>query len=247
MKFVILAAGRGTRLAPYTDNYPKCMVRYEGRPIIDYILEAAYPLKLEIGVIGGYKIDELKIHLKTAPVSFFLNLEFATTNMVKTFFCAESFFSNDDVVISYSDIVYRPAVLEKICQDVGSDISVVVDRKWKELWSQRMPDPLMDAETLKIDQVGMIKELGKKPQSYKDIEGQYIGLIKISKSALPRVIDFYKNLPKDVIYDGKDFNNMFMTSFLQKLIDANFTVKPVYIDGGWLEIDAPEDLKSKMV
>ena len=39
MKAVILAAGQGLRLRPLTDNYPKCMVEYKGKQIMDYILE----------------------------------------------------------------------------------------------------------------------------------------------------------------------------------------------------------------
>jgi choline kinase len=43
---------------------------------------------------------------------------------------------------------------------------------------------------------GNIIELGKKPGSYYDIEGQYIGLIKISKSTMTRVTAFYESLDK---------------------------------------------------
>ena len=43
-----------------------------------------------------------------------------------------------------------------------------------------MENPLDDAETLKIKN-GNIIEIGKKAYSYDEIEGQYIGLFKISK------------------------------------------------------------------
>ena len=35
----ILAAGKGTRLRPYTDNMPKPMVPVNGRPLLSYTLE----------------------------------------------------------------------------------------------------------------------------------------------------------------------------------------------------------------
>lgn len=34
---------------------------------------------------------------------------------------------------------------------------------------------------MKIDKDGLIEELGKKPKSYDDIQGQYIGLMKVKK------------------------------------------------------------------
>ena len=36
---VILAGGRGTRLAPFTDFSPKPMVRFHGRPFLEYLIE----------------------------------------------------------------------------------------------------------------------------------------------------------------------------------------------------------------
>ena len=39
MRVIILAAGRGTRLKPLTDNKPKCMVKLLGKPLIQHQLE----------------------------------------------------------------------------------------------------------------------------------------------------------------------------------------------------------------
>mgnify|MGYP001974387551 FL=1 len=44
-------------------------------------------------------------------------------------------------------------------------------------------------------------------------------------------------------YDGKDFNNMYMTSFLQELIKGGWKIKAVPVKSGWLEIDSVEDLR----
>ena len=39
MKAVILAGGKGTRLAEYTNKIPKPMVKINGRPIITFIID----------------------------------------------------------------------------------------------------------------------------------------------------------------------------------------------------------------
>ncbi len=240
MKMIIVAAGQGTRLRPLTNDKPKCMVEYNGKAIIDYILDTAISCDVnDIAVVNGYKKDVLENYLKERDLTFYTNKDFDKTNMVSTLFNAKEFM-NDDIIISYADIIYTKEVLEKLINS-KDEFSVVVDRKWKELWSLRMENPLEDAETLKILD-GQIKELGKKASTYDDIEGQYIGLIKISKSSISKVIDFYESLNENELYDSQDYNNMYMTSFIQMIIDNLINVKPVIIDGGWLEVDSVEDL-----
>lgn len=243
MKATILAAGQGTRLRPLTDNIPKCMVEYQNKPIIDYILDAMQECGVnDIAIVGGYKIDILKDYLKSKNITFFENKNYANSNMVTTLFCAKEWL-DDDLIISYADIVYDSFIL-KCLIECNSEVSTTIDTKWRELWHQRMENPLLDAETLKLDQNDNIAELGKKPLSYDDIEGQYMGLIKIKKDALGRVINFYNSLDRNLKFDGKDFDNMYMTSFLQNIIDGLLPIKAVKVTGGWAEIDSVEDLKA---
>ena len=78
MQIVILAAGRGTRLAPITDKIPKCLVEIKGKPILQHQLDVYNDLNLmNVTVIGGYKAEKiLKVHKKVI-----INKDFASTNM----------------------------------------------------------------------------------------------------------------------------------------------------------------------
>ena len=106
MKMIIVSAGQGTRLRPLTNNKPKCMVEYNGKPIIDYILDAAeYCHIKDISIVNGYKKDMLESHLKDRGCTFFTNKEFYKTNMVYTLFNAKEFMSGD-IIISYAEIDY---------------------------------------------------------------------------------------------------------------------------------------------
>lgn len=241
MKMIIVAAGQGTRLRPMTNDKPKCMVEYNNKPIIDYILDVAIGCGIEnIAIVNGYKKEVLESYVSNKTVTFFTNNEFNKTNMVSTLFNAKEFM-DDDIIISYADIIYEEKILEKLIVS-KNEFSVVIDKKWRELWSLRMENPLEDAETLKVLD-NKIVELGKKPNNYDDIEGQYIGLLKISKSSLPKVIKFYESLDKTKLYDGQDYDNMYMTTFIQMIIDNLMEVKPIFINGGWIEIDSVEDME----
>jgi len=242
LKVIIVAAGQGTRLRPLTNSKPKCMVEYNNKPIINYILETVKKCNInDIAVVNGYKKEVLEEYLKNENVLFFTNENFDKTNMVSTLFSAKAYM-DDDIIISYADIIYKKEVLEQLIKST-EDFSVIVDRDWKKLWSLRMENPLDDVETLKVVNNKII-ELGKKPNSYSDIEGQYIGLIKISKSAIPKVIDFYLSLDKNKLYDGQSYENMYMTSLIQMIIDDLMDVQPIFINGGWIEVDSVEDLEA---
>ncbi len=248
MRAIILAAGFGSRLMPLTKEVPKCMVSYKNKKLIDYELEALYESGIkDICIVGGYLFDILikYVNSKYTNIKFYENINYDKTNMLYTLFCAREFMDQclkdkEDIIISYADIVYfKDSVLKLI--ECKYDLGIIIDKRWKELWEKRFSDPLSDAETLQLNNNKII-ELGKKAKDYLEIEGQYIGLFKISYSFLSKVLEFYDGLDRNILYDSKDFNNMYMTSFLQSLINAFNNAYAVEIFGNWCEIDFKSDL-----
>lgn len=243
MKVIILAAGQGTRLRPYTDDRPKCMVELKGKPLLHHqleVLEQCKVQKKDIALAAGYLQETL-----VAPgIKQYRNEKYATTNMVSTLFAAEEFMQlGEDLIISYGDIVYQPEVFEKLLVTKG-DLVVAADLDWYDLWKIRMENPLDDAETFKMTQEGKVLELGKKPEKREDAQAQYIGLIKVSANKVADFIQHYHAMDKQATYDGKDFNNMYMTSLIQNIIDSGWNVQAALINNGWLEVDSVEDLEA---
>ena len=239
MKVVILAAGQGKRLRPLTNKLPKCMVEVEGKTILEHQIQCLKRNGLfDINICVGYASHKIDYD----SVLYHYNPNYAKTNMVYTLFCAREILNGDqDILISYGDIIYNDKVIKTIIND-NSKIGIVVDKDWFKYWSDRMENPLDDAETLKINDHGYISEIGKKPLSYNDIQGQYIGLIKIKADLISSIISLYESLDKNETYDGNDFNNMYMTTFLQLISESIAPLNPVFINNGWIEIDIPSDL-----
>lgn len=239
MKAIILAAGQGTRLRPHTDDKPKCMVELAGKPLLHRQLEALRSVGVQrILLVGGYRADRLEAE----GVERAINPRYAETNMVGTLFCAEDWMTpGEDFLIAYGDIVYEPRVVQSLL-DTDAPIAVSVDRQWQALWESRMDNPLSDAETLKIRDGNQIIELGKKPRSLDEIQGQYMGLIKVRGDHVAAFRKAWHALDQKALYDGKDFDNMYMTSFIQHLIDSGHDVRAAFTDNGWIEVDTVEDL-----
>lgn len=236
---LILAAGQGTRLRPLTDDKPKCLVPLNGKPLLERQVDTLKKCGVnDIHIAAGYRADQIEKLGFTVSI----NAYFATTNMVESLFSALAFMQQPgDLIIAYGDIVYEPKNLQKLLTN-DDEISLMIDLKWRDLWSLRLDNPLDDAETLVMNDAGYVIELGKKTDSYERIQGQYTGLIKVRADKIAELIAFYQALDRTKIYDGKDFNNMYMTSFLQLLIDTGWRAKSVAVNNGWLEIDSVEDL-----
>ena len=239
---IILAAGQGTRLKPYTNNIPKAMVKLSGVSLIERQLNTLKSIDLKnFNVVTGYKEECIQI----PNVNKIYNPRYATTNMVASLYCAKNLFDgSSDIIISYGDIVFEKKVINALVNS-ESNISVIVDKGWKRLWQLRMDDILGDAETLKLDKEQNIVEIGKKPKDLTEIQGQYIGLIKISKNFAQKFFFLYELLAScDQLFDGKDHANMYMTSYIQLLINTGIPIKAVFIENGWLEVDTKNDLET---
>lgn len=238
MKAIILAAGTGSRLNSLTKNNPKCLVSLFGKTILEWQLEAFQKCGIsDITVVRGYKGE--MINFKN--LNYFDNPNFASTNMVETLFCAKEKF-HDSVIVSYGDIIFQSTVLKKLINSVY-DTSIVIDNHWKTYWKKRFENPLDDAESLSIDESNNISSIGQKITNIDEICGQYIGLMKFQGDAIDDLLSIYEKLYKKYFTQNQisKFQNWYMTDFLQYFIQSGFKIKPIEIDGGWLELDTVED------
>jgi L-glutamine-phosphate cytidylyltransferase len=239
-KVILLVAGEGKRLRPYTLDRPKCMVEIDGISLIDRQLSVIRAEGLEeIIMIGGYKAEMLR----REGIKFKVNSRYYETNMVWTLFCAEEELEGD-VIISYGDIVYSREILQALLKS-EADIAVTIDKEWEGYWRARNENPLDDAETLKLRSDGTIKEIGQKPKTINEIEGQYMGLMKFTSKGISQLKEiFHSSFNNNIL--SKSLENAYMTDLLQAVIDSGKPVDAVPISQSWVEVDTVDDLKSAL-
>lgn len=252
MKVIILAAGQGTRLRPMTDNCPKCMVKVNGASIIERQLETMYSCGIkqeDITVVAGYKNEVLKEALKDTSIQVIVNEEYENTNMVCSLMCARNLMeAEEDILISYGDIIYGEEVLKKVLAS-QEDMSVIVDDGWYEYWSARCDNPLDDAETLMFDAEDYLTEIGQKTTELSRVQSQYIGLMRFKGNGLKAVLDVSKQAKERTVAGislwrtDRSYKKMYMTDLLQGLIDEGYKLRALHINRGWFEIDDGDDLK----
>lgn len=230
----MLLAGEGSRLRPYTDDRPKCLVEVNGKSILDRQLKVFQEKNLrDISFVTGYRAEMLK----DKGAKTYHNSEYKNSNMVYSLYQALEELESKEVIISYGDILFTSDILQKL-MDAESDINVVADKMWLSYWEQRMEDVKDDAESFKTNLDGTIQELGQPIENISEVEAQYIGLMKFKNEG----VKVLKKALKAIDFSKTENKNMYLTDFLQGLIDQGKKVQPVYIERGWYEVDSVEDL-----
>lgn len=237
---IILAAGTGSRLRPHTNDRTKVMVELFGRPILDRQMDVFDEHGIDdVVVVTGYAAESVP----EGPYRTVHNERYAESNMVESLFTArDALRSGGDVVVAYGDIVFESDVLGAVLEK-DAPATVAVDRKWHRYWSLRMDDPLEDAETLRLKGSDRIVELGKTPSSLEEIEGQYMGLMRFRSDLARRLPGIYDRMDRGAIYDSEPFSNLYMTAFLQYIIDRGHEIRAAFVENGWLEVDTCDDLE----
>lgn len=230
MKGVILAAGRGSRLALLTENQPKCFTKLWGKPLIEWQLNALRAAGIQdIAVVTGYQSHSFRYDL-----TYFFNDQWSQSNMVTSLARASSWLEHETCIVSYSDIVYSTDVVRSL-QAATGDIVISYDPNWLELWQLRFENPLDDAESFRVNN-GKLLEIGAQADSPEQVEGQYMGLLKITAEGWRQISGCLASLP---VREQKQLD---MTGLLQKMLTQGAIIKTVPIEDRWFEVDSVTDL-----
>lgn len=233
MKAIILAAGRGSRMKNLTEERPKCLVELRGKTLLDWQLEALRAAGItQIAIVTGYKRELLA----DRGLTEFHNSHWAETNMVSSLACAQEWLQAEPCIVSYSDIFYSPVAVQSLMTSNAS-LAVTYDPNWLELWTQRFGDPLLDAETFRLTPEHSLAEIGNKPKTVEEVQGQYMGLLRFTPEGWAEVLriqDAQSIRERDVLQ---------MTSVLQEVIKAGRVIIVAIPNSHyWGEVDFPFDL-----
>ncbi|MDP3764963.1 MAG: NTP transferase domain-containing protein [Nanoarchaeota archaeon] len=224
MKAVILAAGIGKRLAPYTQEIPKCLLNVNGKEIIEFQLNALKLHKIsDIYVVTGHLSDKVEGSVGNRAKCIYN--PFYQEGILLSFKTAmEHLYSHEFIYIA-GDVVFHPGVLGRIMETTGDVVLGVENKECDEEDSKaliknneiiktgkRLENP--DADSHISELVHIIKFSGKGSRSFFDIIEEILGkqdrnaymmdaLNRMREKGLKLIPAYVKNLPRTEI----DFKN----------------------------------------
>lgn len=224
MRFLILAAGQGTRMHPFTKTTPKCLMHLgHGETVAERMCRILRKLdpKAEIVFVLGFMHKEIRAVLPS-HVRIIQNPFYAVSNSIASLWFARELMDTDLVLIN-GDIVLSEAALAEIA-GLKEPANIILDSSKRE----------------NLD-CGVIVE-GRRvtlmAKSFKTGYGEYTGVIKVNAEVAKRM----RRQTEDMI-EANDLNNWSEYSLVQLIVSDDMYVTYHDIAGHeWAELDSLNDL-----
>lgn len=224
---VILAAGMGTRLKGHTQERPKGFLEIDGKSLIDRSIRNLLDQGISNIIIGtGYFHEHFDSLKSTYPgISTFRNKDFAVTGSMYTLYVIRHLVRGPFLLLE-SDLLYDPAALEFLLQDTRDDIILAsgATNSGDEVFIQH-------------SSVGFLQNMSKDRSVLKHINGELVGISRLSLKALDNMASF----ASPYFNAGKRTMN-YEDAMVGASINHNFFVK-VVDDLAWCEIDDEHHLE----
>jgi dTDP-glucose pyrophosphorylase len=230
-KGVILAAGKGSRIYPFSDNFPKPLLPIANKPIIQYQIElmAKMGIKEIIIVIGhlGYEIvrkigqgDEYGVKIKYVEQKSTLGIAHAVGSL-------ESHI-NTPFIMFLGDIYFITNSLEKLFQKMEEEKlqCVLATKVEKDI------DKIKRNFSVQIDDNDFVQRVIEKPRhSSNNLKGCGIYLFDL------QIFDAIRRTPRTAMRDEYE-----ITDSIQILIDYGGRVKNLNVIEEDMNLTYPHDL-----
>ncbi len=228
MKAVVLAAGEGNRLRPFSSTRPKHMLPVGGRPLLEHSLKALKTAGIvEVALIVGYKGEKIRdcfgsgesLGLRLSYIEQAHPLGTACAAML-----AKQYVSESDFLLLYGDLLLSSDAIK----------TMLGEYERKAMLSMAVV-PVSEPNQYGVVQLknGMVKSIVEKPK-----EVVQSNLINAGIYVLTR--DIFRYLEKTAKSRREEYE---LTDTLQALLENGEDIQAVLIERtDWLDIGRPWNL-----
>jgi dTDP-glucose pyrophosphorylase len=244
MKAVILAAGKGTRMRELTNEVPKPMLRVDGRPILEHILEGLRATGIkEFCIITGWKAEVIEAHFGDGSrwgVSVSYARQVVQDGTGKAPEYAKDFVGNSDFILTYGDILVRPETYQSMADRWRSG-------KFGGLLTVTVGEDVTKGGLNFFDDAFCLTRLVEKPSPAQLEELRATGWIKPGQPVWynagiyifsPVLFDYTAKLQKSPRGEYE------LTDAISAMVATGQTIAGVQIQGRWVDVRDPEVLAS---
>lgn len=250
VRAIIIAAGSGKSLLPLTEDRPKCLLDIKGRTLLERQLESLRECGIhDVVVVRGYQ----KAKVALSGIRYYDNDRYEETGELASLFAAEQELDGR-VLFLYSDILFDPAVLQKLLRS-RADLAIVVDRAWMDQRDRLLPlakpldlvvtsnPPPPGLRSLPAEDGDTLVRVGQRVPP-DEATGEFIGMALFSERGSRLLRETHEHLRRaggGALHESETLDRAAFTDILQELVKGGQEVSCVNVYKGWLEIDTFED------
>ena len=214
MKYIVLAAGSGVGSITAINNLPKCLIKINGKTVIQNVEEVCFENNItDINIVGGFEI--LKIMQEYPEHKYFYNEKWEKTNSLYSLHKVINIV-NDDIIVSYSDVIHDADTISNLIQH-AENINIIYDSLWRNRYENRDID-----------------NIEKVFNSNMDLVGEFAGLCFIPKKSLPDI----RVKTSELLHKNLKFSILDLIAEMLKSNDILLTD----VKGNWAELDSIQDV-----
>ncbi len=244
MKAVVLAAGKGTRMRELTQEIPKPMLKVQGRPILEHILNGIKDAGIrEVFIVTGFRADVVEGYFGDGSrwgLTIQYGRQVVQDGTGKAPELAKAFVGSDDFLLTYGDILVRPEtykdMMKRYAEAAFSGLITVTG-------SQDVTQGGLNF----FDESFCLRRLVEKPSLAEVEQLKKDGWLKPGSTAWynagiyifkPVVYEFTERLQKSPRGEYE------LTDAINALVDAGHRIAGMQIAGRWVDVRDPEVLAS---
>jgi choline kinase len=231
-KALILSAGQGKRLLPYTEDCPKCLLPFNGRTVLEWQIASLSANGVrEITVITGFHAEAIDAVLAARPedgvrVQTRFNPFFEVADNLGSCYIGREAMLDGPFVLVNGDTLFHPDLMKRAMLQLSGDITVTIDRK-----------PRYDDDDMKVSCAdGRLITIGK--HLTPDVaNAESIGMLYFSAKGG----EIFARAVKTALHDPAGLKRWYL-SVIDSLA-AEHEVRVAEIAGqAWCELDFPMDM-----
>jgi len=234
LRAIIVAAGTGNRLRPFTENLPKCLIKVGKETILEHQFRRLTNSGInKITMVLGFKAEMIEKFLEKkkylgASTEFIYNPFYEITNNLASLWFANHLLKNagGDIIHLHSDVLFDHHILGDMLKTDG-DLILAAEEK-------RTVEEDMKIRVVDNHIVEMAKEI-----PIDEAYGEWIGMCRFSPEGSSKLADELGKVVRSgdlMAYDAKAFTNLARRGEKLKVSPTG--------DYKWIEIDSPDDLET---
>ena len=236
MRVIILAAGKGERLMPLTNNTPKSLLELaNGTSVLESQLLSIHAAGIrDVAIVTGYLTEQIEAKINKYSQEY--NIEFqivynpfydVSNNLISLW--QAKHYMNEDLIIINGDDIFKDSVIKGLINhDKSQQLCMVIDRK-----------ETYDPDDMKlIIEKDRVLRIGKQISENK-ANGESIGMIRLIGDGKEWVVKTMEKMVRK-----KENLNVFYLEIFQELINQGTMMGYYEVDADdWAEIDFHPDLE----